>query len=91
MSFAKLAQIFFFYADNDMIYQGIHCMPRTSDLNEELGQIEYVFSDKTGTLTCRWLCSQRELSAAGNVMDFRKFCVKGITYGQGMTEIKRQA
>ena len=24
--------------------QGIHCMPRTSDLNEELGQIEYVFS-----------------------------------------------
>ena len=24
--------------------QGIHCMPRTSDLNEELGQVEYVFS-----------------------------------------------
>mmetsp|Transcript_91190 Transcript_91190/g.162391 ORF Transcript_91190/g.162391 Transcript_91190/m.162391 type:complete len:1119 (+) Transcript_91190:76-3432(+) len=77
MSIAKVIQIFFFYADKDMIYKGINCMPRTSDLNDELGQIEYVFSDKTGTLT-------------QNVMDFRKFCVDGVSYGQGVTEIKRQ-
>ena len=49
---------------------------RSSDLNEELGQIEFVFSDKTGTLTC-------------NKMEFRKACVSGITYGEGLTEIRR--
>lgn len=41
---------------------------QTSNLNEELGQIEYVFSDKTGTLT-------------QNYMEFRKLIAKGIPYG----------
>ena len=31
---------------------------RNSDLIEEMGQVEFIFSDKTGTLTC-------------NVMDFK--------------------
>ncbi|KAG1687785.1 hypothetical protein DVH05_004654 [Phytophthora capsici] len=62
--------------DSKMSYEGNHAIARTSELNEELGQVEYVFSDKTGTLTC-------------NVMEFRKCSIGGISYGFGTTEIGR--
>jgi magnesium-transporting ATPase (P-type) len=51
---------------------------RTSNLNEELGQIHYIFSDKTGTLT-------------RNEMEFRKCYVANTSYGFGTTEIGRAA
>ena len=41
---------------------------QSSNLNEELGQIKFVFSDKTGTLTC-------------NKMDFKRIMINGIVYG----------
>ncbi|CAH0488470.1 unnamed protein product [Peronospora farinosa] len=47
---------------------------RTMDLNKELGHKTYVFSDKTGTLTC-------------NIIELDKCSVNGTSYGSGMTEI----
>ena len=39
--------------DTKMFYEKTNtpAKSRTTTLNEELGQIEYIFSDKTGTLT----------------------------------------
>ncbi|KMZ59894.1 putative Phospholipid-transporting ATPase, partial [Zostera marina] len=53
-------------------------LARTSNLNEELGQVEYIFTDKTGTLT-------------RNLMEFFKCSIDGEMYGTGITEIERGA
>ncbi|XP_055965000.1 phospholipid-transporting ATPase IB-like [Sorex fumeus] len=66
----KYMQAQFINWDEDMYYKenDVYAMARTSSLNEELGQVKYLFSDKTGTLTC-------------NIMMFKKCTIAGIIYG----------
>lgn len=71
----KTIQAWFIFRDLEMYYAPLDypCVPKSWNIADDLGQIEYVFSDKTGTLT-------------QNVMEFKKCSVSGIAYGDGMTE-----
>ncbi|KAL0450667.1 UNVERIFIED_CONTAM: putative phospholipid-transporting ATPase 8 [Sesamum latifolium] len=74
----KVLQSIFINQDQDMYYEEMDkpAHARTSNLNEELGQVDTILSDKTGTLTC-------------NSMDFVKCSIAGVAYGRGMTEVER--
>ncbi|XP_033006623.1 probable phospholipid-transporting ATPase IF isoform X9 [Lacerta agilis] len=65
----KFLGSFFIGWDLDLYHEETNekAQVNTSDLNEELGQVEYVFTDKTGTLT-------------ENVMQFRECSINGIKY-----------
>ena len=74
----KYWQAFLISSDLDIYYPDTdtpaNC--RTSSLVEELGQVEYIFSDKTGTLTC-------------NMMEFRQMSIGGVQYADDVPEDRR--
>lgn len=74
----KYFQAFLINSDLDIYYDKTDTPAtcRTSSLVEELGQIEYIFSDKTGTLTC-------------NQMEFKQCTIAGIQYGDDVPEDRR--
>lgn len=70
MEIVKLGQVYFMNMDKEMYHdesnRTLEC--RALNINEELGQIEHIFCDKTGTLT-------------ENKMIFRKCSIAGISFG----------
>ncbi|NXX10931.1 AT8B3 ATPase, partial [Podargus strigoides] len=77
--FIYLVNSFFINWDLEMYYaaKDIPAKARSTSLNDQLGQIEYIFSDKTGTLT-------------QNIMSFKKCCINGTIYGTGTGHENKQ-
>ncbi|GAB2269219.1 Probable phospholipid-transporting ATPase 4 [Dionaea muscipula] len=77
IEFVKFLQAIFINRDIHLYDEesGTCAEARTSNLNEELGMVDTILSDKTGTLTC-------------NQMDFLKCSIAGTAYGTRNSEVE---
>ncbi|KNE54958.1 phospholipid-translocating P-type ATPase, flippase [Allomyces macrogynus ATCC 38327] len=75
MEMVKFANADLIASDLQMYYApaDMPAVVRTSSLVEELGQVQYIFSDKTGTLTC-------------NIMQFMECTIGGVRYAESVPE-----
>lgn len=77
MELVRIGQAFFMIRDDRMYDRAsksrFQC--RALNINEDLGQIKYVFSDKTGTLT-------------ENKMEFQCASIWGVDYNEGENELQ---
>ncbi|KAG1141090.1 hypothetical protein G6F38_008662 [Rhizopus arrhizus] len=78
MEIVKFILSFLIQSDLDMYYDvtDTAAVARSSSLIEELGQVKFVFSDKTGTLTC-------------NEMQFRQCSIAGLSYADKVESDKQ--
>ena len=75
LEIVRTVQAVFIHSDLFMYYDKLEiaCVPKSWNISDDVGQIEYIFSDKTGTLT-------------QNVMEFKKCTINGVSYGEAFTE-----
>lgn len=75
----KLGQVYLIHEDVELYdeYSNKKVECRALNIPEELGQVQYIFSDKTGTLT-------------ENCMIFRRCTIGGIDYNHHPTNVKVQ-
>lgn len=75
LEIVRTVQVIFIHSDLFMYYDKLEiaCVPKSWNISDDVGQIEYIFSDKTGTLT-------------QNVMEFKKCTINGVPYGEAFTE-----
>ena len=59
-------------ADKNLFTEEIGCVVQTSNMNEDLGSVQYFFSDKTGTLTLNQMVFKR-LTLDGSIFGSRNY------------------
>ncbi|KAM4071755.1 hypothetical protein ACJW30_11G082300 [Castanea mollissima] len=77
MELVRVGQAYFMIRDTEMYDEASNSrfQCRSLNINEDLGQIKYVFSDKTGTLT-------------ENKMEFQRVSIWGVDYSGAKSQIE---